>query len=192
MVAQKMVILRGNDAGPGSYPDESGNTKVAWPIGALHVSAASAYARRRGYEPIVLDKPGKPQSEYSPQARAALKAFLDDEAVAAFYGFSGGGYNLIHVLEFLAKNKADSLHRINLVVAIGAPTKPGKASYAAPAFNATARKHVRDWKNADWEVVYRTNPLRSQVPIVLPKGVYTHMFGPDVLLAGWPEGIGTP
>jgi hypothetical protein len=35
-------------------------------------------------------------------------------------------------------------------------------------------------------VTFRENPKREQ----LPKGMtpkYTHMFGPDVLLAGWPE-----
>jgi hypothetical protein len=84
MANPKMLILRGNSAGPGSYPDERGNNNVAWPIGALHVQAASEYARRKGYEPVVLDKPGQPQSQPSPQAKAAVKTFLDDEAVAAF------------------------------------------------------------------------------------------------------------
>jgi hypothetical protein len=32
----KMLILRGNSADAGTYPDEQGNTNVAWPIGALH------------------------------------------------------------------------------------------------------------------------------------------------------------
>ncbi len=191
MATQKMLILRGNSAGPGSYPDETGNTKVAWPIGALHVSAASMYARVRCYEPLVLDKPGQPQSEHSPQARAALKAFLEDETVAAFYGFSGGGYNLKHVLDFLVSNKTDTLHRICLVVAIGAPNKMGKLAYAPSGYNAIARRHIHGWKNADWEVVYRTNPVRSQMPRGLPKDISTHMFGPDVLLAGWSEGVGT-
>jgi hypothetical protein len=127
--APKMLILRGNSAGAGSYPDEKGNNNVAWPIGALHVQAASDYARRRGYEPVVLDKPGQPQSQVSPQAKAALKAFLDDEGVAAFYGFSGGGYNLKHILDFLASNKPDTLHRIALVVVIGAPTPHGKHAF---------------------------------------------------------------
>jgi hypothetical protein len=85
MANPKMLILRGNSAGPGSYPDETGNNNVAWPIGALHVRAASDYARTRGYEPVVLDKPGQPQSQHSPQAKAAIKAFLDDEAVAALF-----------------------------------------------------------------------------------------------------------
>lgn len=190
-MAPKMLILRGNSAGPGSYPDEKGNTNVSWPIGALHVHAASDYARSRGYEPIVLDKPGQPQSETSPQAKAALGAFLDDEAVTAFFGFSGGGYNLKHVLDFLASNKPETLHRIALVVVIGSPNKlGGKSIYMPHSYNTAARSRIKQWKNADWEVIFRTNPLHSQLPKDLPKHISTHMFGPDVLLAGWPEGIG--
>lgn len=187
MANSKMVILRGNSAGAGSYPDEKGNAHVAWPIGALHVQAASDYARKRGYEPIVLDKPGQPQSQHSPQARAAVKAFLEDEAVAAFYGFSGGGYNLRHILDFLAAKHPQSLLRIELIVVIGSPMRHGKLAFAPHAYNAVAKRKVKHWEDADWEVVYRTNPSPSQLPKHLPKGVGTHMFGPDVLLAGWPE-----
>jgi hypothetical protein len=182
----KMLILRGNSAPAGSYPDETGNANVAWPIGALHVQAASDYARMRAYEPKVLDKPGQPQSEHSPQATAALKAFLEDDDVTAFYGFSGGGYNLKHVLDFLAKNNPETLHRIDLVVVIGSPNKSGgKAIYLPSVFNAMANR-----KDAKWEVVFRTNPLQSQMPKRL-QNVSTHMFGPDILVTGWPEGVGT-
>jgi len=181
-----MLILRGNSAGAGSYPDEQGKT-IAWPIGALHVSAASDYARRRGYEPVVIDKPGQPQSQHSPQATAALDAFHNDEEVTAFYGFSGGGYNLKHLLDYLAANEPQSLHRITLVVVIGAPIHRGKYTFMASNYNPHARKKIKDWKDADWEVVYRTNPEQSQMPKGLPKGTGTHMFGPDVLLTGWPE-----
>jgi len=82
----KMLILRGNSAPAGSYPDEQGK-KIAWPIGALHVWAASQYAKRKGYDPVVLDKPGQPQSQTSPQASAAISKFLGDDSVTAFYGF---------------------------------------------------------------------------------------------------------
>jgi hypothetical protein len=54
----KMLILRGNSAGPGTYPDEHEHTNVAWPAGALHVWAAKEYARRKGYQPVVPDIPG--------------------------------------------------------------------------------------------------------------------------------------
>jgi hypothetical protein len=44
----KMLILMGNWAPAGKYPDEKGNVNVAWPIGALHVQAASDYAAHEG------------------------------------------------------------------------------------------------------------------------------------------------
>ena len=186
MANPKMLILRGNWAPAGNYPDEKGNVNVAWPIGALHVQAASNYALMRGYAPVVLDKPGQPQSQHSPQAKAAIEAFLDDDAVAAFYGFSGGGYNVKHILDFLASKKPETLHRIALVVVIGSPGPHGKSAkhlYLPSAYNA------KQW-NAKWEVVYRTNPVHSQMPKAL-QHVSTHMFGPDILLTGWPEGVGT-
>jgi hypothetical protein len=142
----KMLILRGNSAPAGSYPDERGKA-IAWPIGALHVSAASDYARRRGYDPVVLDKPGQPQSQHSPQATSALHAFHSDEAVAAFYGFSGGGYNLKFILDYLAENEPQSLHRIALVVVIGSPYKHGGKNHYMPSnYNGGVRKKVKDWK----------------------------------------------
>ena len=38
-----------------------------------------------------------------------------------------------------------------------------------------------------WELVFRCNPPRSLLPRGVPKNTPAHMFGPDVLLAGWPE-----
>ena len=46
MAERKMVILRGNAAKAGSYPDEQGKP-IAWPKGALHVKAATDYADAR-------------------------------------------------------------------------------------------------------------------------------------------------
>jgi hypothetical protein len=188
MANRKMVILRGNPAKAGKYPDEQGKT-IAWPKGALHVKAASDYAKREGYDPVVLDEPGYPQSQYSPQAQAALKAFHEDQSVCAFYGFSGGGYNLRHILEHLAANEPQSLHRIELVVVIGAPFKERKRMFAPSRYNALVAKKAKgeDWQDAGWDVVYRENPTQSQMPKGLEQ-VGTHMFGPDVLLTGWPEG----
>jgi hypothetical protein len=193
MAKRKMLILRGNAAAAGSYPDEKGNSNVAWPIGALHVQAATDYANMRGYDPVVLDKPGQPQSQHSPQATAAIKAFLDDDDVAAFYGFSGGGYNLKHILDYLAANNPDTLSRIKLVVVIGSPARDGTSTkylYLPSVYNALAKKKNKNWSDIDWEVVYRTNPVKSQMPKAL-QNVTTHMFGPDILLSGWPEGVGT-
>ena len=181
-----MVILRGNKAAAGTFPDENGS-KPAWPVGALHVDAAREYGSRRGYDPVVLDIPGNPQGETSPQAKAAIKKFVDDPSVSAFYGFSGGGYNLRHILISLATNHPDQLHRIGLVVVLGAPDRP-EFEFASSKYNALARNsaHGRSWEAANWELVYKKDPARSALPSSVPGGLETHMFGPDVLLAELP------
>jgi hypothetical protein len=183
-----MLILRGNSAPAGSYPDEQGNN-IAWPIGALHVEAAREYARRLGYEGVVLPVAGQPQSQTSPQASAALKKFQEDPAFCAFYGFSGGGYNLRYILDYLVSKTPDALHRIELVVVLGAPKQP-KSEYESFKYNAIAKRKVypKPWEPAKWDVVYKTNPPKSALPKDLPKGTDTHMFGPDVLLAETPAG----
>ena len=187
MANPKMLILRGNSAGAGTYPDEQGKTP-AWPLGALHVKAAEDYAKFLSYEPVVLDVPGQPQSQHSPQATAALKAFHEDPMICALYGFSGGGYNLRHILEYLAANEPLSLRRIFLVVVIGAPFDAGWKVFAPARYNALvpAKLKGKDWQDAGWVVTYRTNPTKSQMPRGMEK-LGTHMFGPDVLLRGWPE-----
>jgi hypothetical protein len=183
-MGKKMLILRGNSAAKGKYPDEEGKN-IAWPNGALHVGAARGYAHEKGYVPIVLDVPGQPQSQRSPQAKAALKEFLEDEDIQGFYGFSGGGYNLRYILEYLASNKPDTLRRLDLIIVIGAPLQP-TLKYEPARYNGIAQKkvHPAKWQPITWELVYRTNPPRSALPKGLPKGTGTHMFGPDVLLAG--------
>ena len=189
MSRPKMVILRGNSAPAGTYPDEKGKN-IAWPFGALHVSAASEYAKRRGYDALVLDVAGQPQSQQSPQAKAALKAFFDDRAVCAFYGFSGGGYNLRHILDYLVANNPDALHRIDLIVVLGAPKQP-KEAYEASRYNPAARKkvHPAKWQDAKWEVVYGADPPQNwALPEGVPKDTRKHMFGPEWLLAGMPSG----
>lgn len=188
MPHRKMLILRGNSAPAGTYPDEEGSN-IAWPLGALHVWAASEYARRLGYQAVVLDVPGQPQSQTSPQATAALKAFFADDAITAFYGFSGGGYNLKHILDYLASNNPDALHRIDLIVVLGAP-KRTKSEYMPLPYNVVAKRKVSPatWQPANWEVVYKTNPPKSALPKDLPKDTDPHMFGPDALLAETPAG----
>lgn len=191
MMPPKMLILRGNASAKGTFPDEKGN-KIAWPIGALHVRAATDYARTKGYFGVVIDIQGYPQYEQSPQAREVYKRLKADESIAALYGFSGGGYNVRHILKFLAKDSPAVLSRFDLIVVIGSPNPMGKAAYAPSVYNAiarkaTARRKVKDWEDACWEVVYRENPHPSQLPDGLPPGLSTHMFGPDLLLAGWPE-----
>jgi hypothetical protein len=63
-------------------------------------------------------------------------------------------------------------------VVIGSPNKGGNDALYKPAVFGT---------QASWELVFRCNPPRALMPQGLPPKVPTHMFGPDVLLLGWPE-----
>ena len=186
MASPKMLILRGNSTTKeGIYPDELGN-KPAWPKGALHETAAKDYAKSRSFEGVVIDAPGQPQDQDSKQANAAVDAFHADPLVCAFFGFSGGGYNLYHILKRFASREPQSLHRIELIVVLGAP-KRKKWEFLPANFNGDIGKKDKSWTDAKWEVVYRTNPQPWQMPKGLKKGLDTHMFGPAVLLAGWRE-----
>src|SRR5262249_4336930 len=158
--------------------DEKGNLR-AWPDGALHVGAAEKYARLMHFKPEVLPVPGDPQSETSRQATKAIKRFMEDQSVCAFYGFSGGGINLRHILHALAKNHPDTLERIQLVVVIGAPEHPS-IDYHHTTINALAKKvmaekriDTKSWKPAHYWLIYRTNPPASILPKGLPKGTGT-------------------
>jgi hypothetical protein len=213
----KMVILRGNSDPDGSqeYPDRFGKP-AKWPIGALHVEAAEDYARKRDYEPKTLPLEGQQSGYKGKQVQEFLKLFAGltlgkksyeidmeftpDLDIHALYGFSGGGYNVYWILNFLAENQPDDLQRINLVVVLGLDKEnKRKADYEWPKYQAIAKKHrvhqqqwsSDKWKNG-WETIYHTNPDRKLLPSTLPKEirdkVSTHMFGPDVLVAGnWPD-----
>ncbi len=127
MPDMKMLILRGI---AGHYAGRD------WPRGALDEPPALEYARRKGYVGQVLDVAGAtgPNSE---QTLMALAEFHRDETVAALYGFSGGGYNVRHIIKALPH---DELSRLQLVVVLGAPNNPSNL-YKGP-----------------WELVYRTDP----------------------------------
>ncbi len=156
----KMLILRGNSGS--NYPDESGKPHK-YDRGALHELAAVEYARRKGYQGIVLDISGDPGSgktrAASPQTLLALTTLGADDAMSALYGFSGGGYNVWWILRALGPKV---LSRLKLVVVLGAPDRPA-SEYEARNFGQ------------DWELVYRKDP---------PKG---HMFGPEQLLLETPD-----
>jgi hypothetical protein len=193
---KKMLILRGNDSPAGTYPDEYG-TKIAWPNGALHVWAASEYAKRNGYEPIVLDISGKPQSETSPQATEALKRFLDDQSIKAFYGFSGGGLNLRYILRALAKNNPEELGRIDLVVVLGSPEQPQSEYEPSKYINNSelTKKKIDPAKWAHWELIYKDYAPQSALPAYVPEDTPRHMFLPDWLLNQWEmkdSAVGSP
>jgi len=149
-----MLILRGN---PGNYANEEGKV-VNYLRGALHEAAALEYAKLKGYAGKVLDVVGW-ASEDSRQTKMALDEFRRDQMVAAFYGFSGGGYNVKHILDKLT---ADECHRVRLVVVLGAP-KNSRDLYLASKYG----------DKAHWELVYKLDP---------PQSLGGHMFGPEQLL----------
>jgi len=100
-----------------------------------------------------------------------------------------------HFLEYLALHEPEALSRIDRVVVLGAPNKlGGKDRYKPAVYNALVKEKAKgkDWKDPKWEVIFRENPDPSQLPKGLPEGTKTHMFGPDVLLAGWPEDYKPP
>jgi hypothetical protein len=123
----KMLILRGI---AGHYAGRD------WPRGALDEPPALEYASRRGYVGQVLDVAGATGAN-SHQTKMALAEFHRDETAAALYGFSGGGYNVLHIIKALGPAERD---RLRLVVVLGAPNN---------------KPH---WYHGPWELVYRKDP----------------------------------
>ncbi len=130
-----------------------------YPNGALDEPPALEYARRRGYVGRVLNVSGE-TGDNSPQTRKAVQEFHSDSTIVALYGFSGGGYNVYHILNRLTQEQRA---RLELVVVIGVVSN----KLSAHALNAKMY-------NAHWELVYRNDP-----PPPL-----THIDGPKTLLAG--------
>jgi hypothetical protein len=189
----KMLILRGNSDNEGkTYPDEQGNL-IAWPKGALHEKAAKDYATLKGYDGDVLDVSGDPgkggDRDNNPQTAQAVKRLRDDPSYAAIYGFSGGGYDVLHILKQLT---VEELKRIKLVVVLGAPPNdkgyPSESDFSSESivrFKKFASRGNPDTDGIEWELVYLTNPPPDD-PVVR-KGkdgkLRPHMFGPERLLA---------
>jgi hypothetical protein len=132
-----------------------------YPNGALDEPSALQYAKRRGYAGRVLDVAGA-TGDKSPQTQMALQEFSQDHdhTITALYGFSGGGYNVYHILKLLPSEQRG---RLELVVVIGVESN----KLSADMLNANNYK-------AHWELVYRNDP---------PSG---HMDGPRVLLKELP------
>lgn len=123
----KMLILRGI---AGRFSGRE------WPKGALDEPPALEYARRRGYVGQVLDVAGA-TGPNKPQTLMALTEFRRDTNVAALYGFSGGGYNVAHIITALSQAERG---RIKLIVVLGSPLN---AAYVY---------------KGSWELVYRKDP----------------------------------
>ena len=67
-----------------------------------------------------------------------VEAIRKRDDVVALYGFSGGGYNIRHVLAALS---VDERKRIKLIVVLGAPNNPPEL-----------------YRDGPWELVYRLDP----------------------------------
>ena len=145
-----MLILRGIT-----------NLKVwpQYPNGALDETSALQYASNRGYTGRVLNVSGE-TGDKSKQTNMALQEIQNDSSITALYGFSGGGYNVYHILNRLTQELRG---RLELVVVIGVEA----SKLSADALNPKRY-------NAHWELVYRNDP-----PPPL-----THIDGPRALLTG--------
>jgi hypothetical protein len=145
-----MLILRGIT-----------NLKVwpQYPNGALDEPSALQYASNRGYTGRVLNVSGE-TGDKSKQTSMALQEIQNDSSITALYGFSGGGYNVYHILNRLTQELRG---RLELVVVIGVEA----SKLSADALNPKRY-------NAHWELVYRNDP-----PPPL-----THIDGPRALLTG--------
>ena len=130
-----------------------------YPNGALDEPPALQYAKKRGYEGHVLDVSGE-TGDKSKQTKMALLEIKHDSTINALYGFSGGGYNVYHILNQLPQEVRD---RMELIVVIGVEAD----KLSEDALNANRYK-------AHWELVYRNDPPK-------PLG---HIDGPRYLLEG--------
>jgi hypothetical protein len=98
--------------------------------------SALKYARHTGYVGKVLDVSGE-TGVNSAQTIAAINMIRSDPSITALYGFSGGGYNVLHILDKLTEAEEK---RLKTVVILGAPQNP------------------RGLYEGAWELVYRTDP----------------------------------
>jgi len=145
-----MLILRGIASNDNTFGRP-------YPNGALDEASACEYARLRGYTPKVLTVSGE-ASRTSLQATLALKELRQDVSITALYGFSGGGYNIRHILRDAPRYILD---RLKLVVVLGAPENPASLY------------------RGGWELVYRNDPSPADGG---------HMAGPARLVEEYKSG----
>jgi len=82
----------------------------------LHEEPAIEYAKLRGFTPEVLPTSGE-TGEQSLQTNDALTR-IKAGGVTAIYGFSGGGYNAVHIWKRLPKSYRDQIIKI---IVLGSP-----------------------------------------------------------------------
>lgn len=99
-------------------------------LGLLDRLSASATACALGYTPDVLDISGENYAG-NPQARAAIRMIEADSSIIGIYGYSGGGYNAVHI--WAALNASERARMKDLMI-IGAP---GVTLRSFPGFTGT-------------------------------------------------------
>lgn len=82
----------------------------------LHEEPAKAYAELWGFVPEVLDASGE-TGQYSDQTNKAI-ARIQKGDIEAIYGFSGGGYNAVHIWSRLSEEHKRAIKKI---VVVGSP-----------------------------------------------------------------------
>ncbi len=82
----------------------------------LEEAPAKEYARRLGFLPEVLNASGE-VGAYSDQVNSAISR-IKKGGITGLYGFSGGGYNLVHLWHRLTPRERDD---IKAVVVVGSP-----------------------------------------------------------------------
>lgn len=82
----------------------------------LREAPAKQYAIAMDYTPEVLQASGE-TGLYSAQVNLAIKRIQRND-ITAIYGFSGGGYNLVHIWSRLNQ---DHRNQIKKIVVLGAP-----------------------------------------------------------------------
>lgn len=85
----------------------------------LHQQPATEYALREGFNPEILVESGEASGPISqrPQVTAAIKR-IELGGVTGLYGFSGGGYNLVHIYARLSQKAKNEIIK---VVVLGSP-----------------------------------------------------------------------
>lgn len=80
----------------------------------LDVDSAVEYAKKTGYEPLVLNESGE-NYENNPQQKAAIAEIKKDPTITAIYGFSGGGYNARKIFRHLNEEEKKRISRIDVL-----------------------------------------------------------------------------
>lgn len=85
----------------------------------LHQDPARDYAIREGFEPMILPESGEAVGPVSdrPQVAAAINR-IESVGITAIYGFSGGGYNAVHIYNLLPKKFKEKIIKI---IILGSP-----------------------------------------------------------------------